>query len=263
MNGRPLLSLQDLRFRYRPAQHWILNGLTARAPGGAITAVLGPNGVGKTTLLHILIGFLPFQSGTIDIDGRPLRSLSRREMSRLIALVPQLEQIPFPYTVREYASMGRAPHLGMLHAPNREDNQRTDEVLSLLGLHALADKPVQELSGGESHLVRIARAMVQECRILLLDEPTAHLDLANRDRVLRILQDLAARCVTVIFTTHDPCAAFAIAQHAILLQDGRALASGSTEQVLDSANLSRAYALPLKVLRVDGRFIVLRRRDQP
>lgn len=262
MNGDALFSIQDLNFRYDPTHRWIFDCLTAKIPAAAITAVLGPNGVGKTTLLHLLIGLLPVQSGSVHLAGRPLDSFSRRELSRRIGLVPQLEQIPFPFTVSEYISMGRAPHLGMLRAPQREDERRVEQVLDLLDLQALSHRSVQELSGGESQLVRIARSLVQESRVLLLDEPTAHLDLGNKERVLEVLQALVHERITVIFTTHDPNTAFAIADHALLMHEGSALAYGPVNQVLKGDNLTRAYGLPIEVLQVDGRFVVLRQEGE-
>jgi iron complex transport system ATP-binding protein len=258
MNENKLISIDDLHFRYDPGQAWLFSSLTAVIPGSQITAILGPNGVGKTTLLHILLGLLPFQSGVIHLADRPLASYTRGEMSREMGLVPQLERIPFPFTVDEYVLMGRSPHIGMLGTPNHEDHHRVNQVLDLLDLQNLRNRSVQELSGGESQLVRIARAMVQEPRVLLLDEPTAHLDLGNKHRVLEVLQALADDRTSVVFTTHDPDAAFAIAGQALLIHETRALASGPVEKVLTGKNLSRAYRLPIEVRRMDDRFIVMR-----
>lgn len=259
MNNNALIRIDDLHFRYESSQAWIFKSLTADIPASEITAILGPNGVGKTTLLHILIGLLPIQSGSVLLADRPLDSYSRGEMSRAIGLVPQLERIPFPYSVDEYVSMGRAPHIGILGTPKAEDQHRIDHVLDALELQKLRKRSVQELSGGESQLVRIARAMVQEPRVLLLDEPTAHLDLGNKHRVLEVLQALVDDRTSVIFTTHDPDAAFAIAGQALLIHETSALASGPVDKVLNSKNLSRAYRLPIEVRRMDGRFIVLRK----
>ncbi len=261
MNDTTLLQIEDLHFRYDSNQAWIFEHLSAAIPGGEITAILGPNGVGKTTLLHILIGLLPVQTGSVRLVGRSLDSYTRGEMSRLVGLVPQLERIPFPFTVSEYVAMGRAPHISLLGTPTQEDQYRVDQVLGLLNLQTLRQRSVQELSGGESQLVRVARAMVQEPQILLLDEPTAHLDLGNKYRVLEVLRSLLDDRTTVIFTTHDPDAAFAIAGQALLMHRSAALAFGPVEKVLDGKNLSRAYGLPIEVRRVDGRFIVMR-KDQ-
>ncbi len=261
MNEHALITIDDLRFRYETSQAWIFNNLTAMISASEITAILGPNGVGKTTLLHILIGLLPFQSGLVQLANHPLDSYSRREMSRLIGLVPQLERIPFPFSVHEYVSMGRAPYIGMLGTPKSEDQRRVDQVLEILDLQNLRARSVDELSGGESQLVRIARAMVQEPRVLLLDEPTAHLDLGNKHRILEVLQSLVDDRTSVIFTTHDPDAAFAIAGQALLIHETSALAFGPVENVLTSKNLSHAYRLPVEVRRVDGRFIVMRKEE--
>ncbi len=261
MNEHALITIDDLHFRYETSQALIFNGLSATIAASEITAILGPNGVGKTTLLHILIGLLPFQSGAVYLANHPLDSYSRTEMSRLIGLVPQLERIPFPFSVYEYVSMGRAPHIGMLGTPGQKDQRRVDQVLEILDLQNLRHRSVDELSGGESQLVRIARAMVQEPHVLLLDEPTAHLDLGNKHRILEVLQALVDDRTSVIFTTHDPDAAFAIAGQALLIYETSALAFGPVEKVLTSKNLSHAYRLPVEVRRVDGRFIVMRKEE--
>lgn len=262
MNEKTLITINDLHFRYETSPAWIFNNLTAEISASEITAILGPNGVGKTTLLHILIGLLPFQSGSIHLADQPLGSYSRREMSRMIGLVPQLERIPFPFSVFEYVSMGRAPHIGMLGTPGQKDQLHVDQALDILNLQNLRQRSVDELSGGESQLVRIARAMAQEPRILLLDEPTAHLDLGNKHRILEVLQSLVDDRTSVIFTTHDPDAAFAIAGQALLIHETSALAFGPVEKVLTSKNLSHAYRLPVEVRRVDGRFIVMRKEKK-
>jgi iron complex transport system ATP-binding protein len=157
--------------------------------------------------------------------------------------------------------MGRAPHLGLLGAPQERDYAMVLQILEMLGISALAERNVQALSGGEAQLIRIARALAQEPQILLLDEPTAHLDLANKEQMLQVLCRLAEKDMTVLFTTHDPDVAFSIASHGILMRAGRAVASGSVDAVLTSENLSQAYQLPITVKEIEGQKVILRKAE--
>ena len=254
----PLLTFTDVRFRYGPQYPWVLDSFSTSIPPETITVVLGPNGVGKTTLLYLLLGVLSPEAGDISISGRTIHSYSRQEMSHWVGFVPQFEYIPYPFSVMEYISMGRTPHLGLLGLPTDADFIIVERILQTLGLEHLSARNIQELSGGEAQLIRIARALAQEPSILLLDEPTAHLDLANKDQMLHILEELADQSMTILYTTHDPDTAFSIASHAILLEAGRALAAGDVDTVLTSENLSRAYRLPIQVHRVNERQVVLR-----
>ena len=258
MMATSALSLSEVSFRYSADRRWVLDSLSASIESGSVTAILGPNGVGKTTLLYLMLGVLQPQHGEVYLDGRRLVDFPRRDISRMIGLVPQLETIQFPYRVLEYTAMGRAPHLGLLGAPDESDYKLVEEILDMLGIGELAERNVQALSGGEAQLIRIARALAQEPDILLLDEPTAHLDLANKEHMLQVLRSLAERDMTVLFSTHDPDAAFSIASHAVLMCGGRAIASGEIAGVLTGANLSEAYRLNIRVVEVEGQKIVLR-----
>jgi iron complex transport system ATP-binding protein len=178
-----------------------------------------------------------------------------------MALVPQLEALPFPYRVIDYTAMGRAPHLGLLGAPQASDYVLVREILEMLGIEELSGRNVQALSGGEAQLIRIARALAQEPDILLLDEPTAHLDLANKEHMLQVLCGLAEKEMTVLFTTHDPDVAFSIASHAVLMRSGQAIAAGEVDSVMSSENLSAAYQLPITVREIDGHKVILRNAE--
>ncbi len=261
MNSPQVITLTDISFRYGAKHRWVLESLSASIDHGSITAILGPNGVGKTTLLYLMLGLLEPQTGVIRLDGREISSIPRTEVSRMIGLVPQLESIPFPYQVVDYTAMGRAPHLGLLGAPQAHDYQVVDRILEMLGISALADRNVQALSGGEAQLIRIARSLAQEPDILLLDEPTAHLDLANKEHMLQMLCRLAEQEMTVLFTTHDPDVAFSIATDAVLMRGGQAIASGDMQSVLTSENLSNAYQLPITVHEVEGHKVILRNAE--
>ncbi len=259
-NSRPDLRAyvaQGVTFRYRAARRPAVADLSFQIPHGQATAILGPNGAGKSTLLHLLLGLLRPQSGEIHLFGRPLTAYAAAERSRLVALVPQREHMPFAFRVREYLLLGRTPYLSLLAQPRPADQTKADEVLAELGLTALAQREVASLSGGEHQLVLIARALVQDTPVLLLDEPLAHLDLGNRRRVLALLRRLAAEGRTVIFTTHDPQAAAQVAAGALLLRRGRLTFAGPIEAALTAERLSALYNVPLRVRRVDGEVVVL------
>jgi iron complex transport system ATP-binding protein len=257
MNEPGIISLSHLRFGYQAGRPVVLHDLSMEIPAGTITAILGPNGAGKTTLLHLILGLLVPLGGQVRIDGRPIAAYARREMSRLIALVPQTEHIPFDFTVLEYVLLGRSPYLGMLEMPGEDDYRFALDALDRLGLSSLTDRPVTALSGGERQMVVLARALAQQSRILLLDEPTSHLDLSNKGRLLQMLRMLAERGVTIVFSTHDPEAAVLVARYLVLMRGGQVMDSGPIDAVLTAERLSETYHAPVRVVHIDGRPVVL------
>src|SRR3954463_1610899 len=188
---------------------------------GDVVCVLGPNGGGKTTLFRTVLGLLEKHSGSIKLEGRPIESLSRNEIARLIGYVPQGHSGYFAYTVREFVLMGRTAHVGVFSSPSRNDHDVASRMLGSLGIAHLADRPVTEVSGGERQLALVARALAQEPRLLLLDEPTASLDFGNQVHVLQKISALAASGISILFSSHDPDHAFLTSQRVLLLADGR------------------------------------------
>jgi iron complex transport system ATP-binding protein len=257
MNRPVIISLAGLRFSYTTSGPPVLRDLSLEIPAGAVTAILGPNGSGKTTLLFILLGMLSPQMGEVIIDGKDQKGLPRSMLSRLMGLVPEEEHIPFDFSILEYVLLGRAPHLGLLEQPKEMDYQVALQALERSGLSALADRPIPSLSGGERQLAKVARALAQRPRVLLFDEPTAHLDLNNKGRVLDMIRSLADDGVAVVLTTHDPNAAVVVADHVVLLKEGQTVATGPVDRVLNSENLSQTYGLPVEVTSVHGRPVVL------
>ncbi len=256
MTPEPVLSVRDVWFSYPNGRSPVLQDISFDVFSGTINAILGPNGAGKSALLHLILGFYVPQRGEIYLAGRPLRAYSRQNLSRWIGLVPQREHTPFSYTVLDYVLLGRTLHLGFLQMPRPEDVRAAQAALERLGIASLAHRHVTNLSGGESQLVLIARAVAQETPILLLDEPTAHLDLSNQQRILTLLRDLAGQGITILFTTHDPSAALAVADRFILLRGGRILHQGPAAE-LTAEQLTQTYGTPLQMLSVDGRRVVL------
>lgn len=257
MSPHPIIRISDLCFRYGTSDPTVLENLSLTIPAGKITTVLGPNGTGKTTLLHLILGMLTPQAGSIRIDGHIQSTGARRRMSHLIGLVPQGEYVAFDFSLLEYVLLGRAPYLGALQMPDESDYEIALDALRSTGLLELWHRSVPNLSGGERQLAMVARALAQQTSILLLDEPTSHLDLGNKWRVLNLLCDLSRKGTTIVLTTHDPNIAAAIADHVVFVRDGRVLASGTKREVFTSENLSRAYGVPVNVLEVQGRPLVL------
>jgi iron complex transport system ATP-binding protein len=252
-----ILTLEKVSFRYGENAPNVLSGLSLAVPAGMVSAVLGPNGTGKTTLLHIMLGLLKPASGLVRLRGKPLSGYSRRRLSQMIGLVPQFERIPFNLSVSEYLLLGRAPYLRPFQVPGEEDTAHVTEALAAVGIDHLAQKPAQELSGGELQLAHIARIIVQKPRLLLLDEPTAHLDLRNQHRVLGLLKALCRQTITTVFTTHDPNAAIHAADHFVLMHGGRVAKQGGLQTVITEKNLSAMYHIPIRVASAEGRTLVV------
>lgn len=252
----PMIVLRDIRFNYNGHAHTVFEDLSLGIPAGSTTAILGPNGAGKTTLLHLILGILTPASGLILLGQRPRQHYARRELGRLIGLVAQDEAIPFNFTALEYVLLGRAPYLPILQTPGPKDSQIAQRALATVGMETMAERSVQTLSGGERQLVLIARALAQQPRILLLDEPTSHLDLGNKGRVLQLVRRLADDGVTVVFSTHEPNLA-TVADYLVLMRNGQTLAAGPVDAVFTSGNLSLTYDVPVAVAQVDGQRVVL------
>jgi len=252
MSENDLLRVEDLRFAYDGDRRLVLDGVSLRLRRSEVLAILGPNGAGKTTLLHVLLGILKAESGRIWLDGRELIAFSRSEISRVVGLVPQFEHVAFEYTAEEYVLMGRAPHLGMLDLPTQDDTRLAMEALGQLGLLALRHRSMLELSGGERQMVVLARALAQQARLLLMDEPLAHLDLSNKARILAVIRQLSETGVAIVFTTHEPDMVQGVAHRLLLMREGQVVASGPTEAVLTSEALTQTYGVPIRVIDVEG-----------
>ena len=254
-NSVPILEFERVSFGYQPAGKSALVELSAVIEPGTVTAVLGPNGSGKTTFLHVALGWLAPRSGRVIFEGRPLSGYARRELGRSMAIVPQIERIPFEYSVLEYVVLGRAPYLAPLALPGKDDVGICQEAIAEAGIMALAGREITTLSAGERQLAAIARALAQRPRLLILDEPTSHLDLANKARLLGLIQDLSSRGKTILFSTHEPEAAGAVATHIILMREGRIKEAGAVDQILNSGSLSDTYGLPVTITEIAGKRI--------
>ena len=250
------LAARDLSYGYRART--IGRDVTIALNGGETLALLGPNGGGKTTLLKTMLGLLPPQAGSIMLDQRPLASISVAERARLIAYVPQSHAGTFAFTAFEIVLMGRTAHMGLLGAPSVKDRAVARAMLERLGIAHLATQPYTMISGGERQLVLVARALAQEPRFIILDEPTASLDFGNQGKVMRQIRTLTGEGLGVLFTSHDPNQVLRYADRVALLGEGRILTVGRTRDVLTGSALAGLYKAGVEVLTAaDGRVAFL------
>jgi iron complex transport system ATP-binding protein len=239
---RALLWADNVSFRYAPDAPLVVDGVTVRLENGTLAGILGPNGSGKTTLLRLLSGTRRPTAGRVLLDDRPLAQLSRREVARQIAVVPQETELAFEYTAIEIVLMGRHPHLGVFTVEGPDDIRIAEAALAATGTSELAQRPFHQLSGGEKQRVVIAAALAQSARLLLLDEPTASLDLGYQLEVCALLQRLNRdHGVTMAISTHDLNLAAAICRELIMMRHGRIVAMGPTLEVLTPENVQRVY----------------------
>jgi len=240
------VQIQDLTCSYngRP----VLIDCCLSAEAGVVLALIGPNGAGKTTLLRAIARLLQPRRGMVLLDGQDVWQLAPRTMARQLALAPQTNGLSWPLTVEQAVVLGRAPHRGWLLPFSSADRAVVERVLGQTGLQALRDRRITDLSGGEQRRVILARALVQEPQVLLMDEPTANLDLKYQTEILALVRRLAHhQRLTVIITLHDVNQAALYADRLALISQGRLLATGAPAEVLTSARLERAFHIPVIV----------------
>jgi cobalamin transport system ATP-binding protein len=259
-----LLEADGLSFAYgaRP----VLAGVSLGIARGELVGVIGPNGCGKTTLVRLLAGVLAPTAGSVRLEARPLAAWRRRELARRLAVMPQDTPVEFPFTVLEVVLMGRAAHLPGFGLPRAADIALARGVLARLDVADLEARPLDRLSGGERQRALLARALVQEPDVLLLDEPTTHLDLRHQVGIYDVVRDLArTRGVAVLSVLHDLNLAAMYCDRLLLLDGGRVAREGPPEHVLEAEALARAYGAPVWVGRHEatGGPIVLPRPGAP
>ncbi|MGD8195425.1 heme ABC transporter ATP-binding protein [Herbiconiux sp. P18] len=225
----------------------ILHDVSFEASAGELVALIGPNGAGKSTLLGVVTGDQPVSAGRVEIDGRDLGAWSLAELGRRRAVLLQQNGVFFPFTVQEVVQMGRAPW--QRTEREADDDRVVDEVIALTELDRMRDRALPSLSGGERARASLARILAQQTGVLLLDEPTAALDLRHQEDVLRIARDRACAGDCVVVVLHDLSLAAAYADRIVLVAGGRVVADGTPDAVLTAPLLSAVYELPVEVMR--------------
>lgn len=254
-NRAPCIELHNADLGYRKEQP-LLQNIDLTIPMQGICTVLGQNGTGKTTLFRSLLGLLRPLSGTITLDQHPLHLIAQQELAKLVAYVPQAHTTPFPYRVREVVMFGRTAHMGFFGNPGRKDREAVDQILDMLELTRLSDRIYTELSGGERQMVVIARALAQEARLLILDEPTSSLDYGNQVRLLKTIARLAHNGTGILMATHQPDHAVLLQASILLLRKGNIVYHENHEEALQPEILTSIYEAGIDVIDIP-------RKDKP
>jgi len=251
-----MLKTENLCFRYGDSP--ILQNITLSVPAGEVVTLLGPNGSGKTTLIKCLTGVLQPDEGSVKVEEQNLAALHPKQIAQLIAVLFQNHVPAFPYKVKDLVLMGRAPYIdGILSNPGRQDYAIIGQIMDDLHIKKFAERPYTALSGGERQLVLLARALAQQPKILVLDEPTAPLDFKNTITVLNKVRQLAKEQeLTVILSLHDPNHALLFSDKVALIKEGRLLSFGAAEEIVTNDNLAMLYDVDVELIK---RFTVAKR----
>ncbi|RJR31376.1 MAG: ABC transporter ATP-binding protein [Desulfobacteraceae bacterium] len=244
----PVLSLEQVSFTY--GKDWVLRGVDLHVPEGEVLGVLGPNGSGKSTLLRIMSGVIRPREGRVRIGGRDFSSLKRDTIAREIAVVSQEQHFRFEFTALEVVLMGRFPHLGRFEFEGKRDLEIAARALEATDTLGFADRSIHSLSGGEKQRVLIARALAQEPKLMLLDEPTSFLDLKHKRDIFRLVSDLSReRGLSVVLVSHEMDLASQHCRRLVLLKDGGISRAGTPDEVLTASNLESVFGCPVLVDR--------------
>jgi len=243
------LRVRDISFGYLPSTP-IFENISFDVECGQMFCILGPNGTGKSTLIKCLGNLLELDGGSIELDGAPIRSLSSPDVAKKVGYVPQGHISAFPYSVLQLVVMGRAPHLGIFSSPKEPDFRIARDSMELVGIGHLADRPCTDISGGEQQLALIARVLTQKPDVLLLDEPTSHLDFGNQMRILGVINKLAESGMTVVMSSHFPDHAFLTTGVVAIMKDGMIQNIGDATDVITEATMRDTYGIQVKVTDV-------------
>ena len=240
-----MIRISGLTFAYEKTP--VLDHVDFAAGAGQLIAVLGKNGAGKSTLFKCMLGFLTKYEGTIELAGREIRTLSRRELARCAAYIPQSEMPVYNYTVEDTVLMGTTGQLSPFESPKDEQKKTAAAAIEMLGIEELSDRGILDLSGGERQLVLLARAIAQQAKILIMDEPTANLDYGNQHLVMRRIREMAENGYTVVLSTHNPEHALLYATHVLALKDHKIEACGRSEEIITEKLIEDLYGMRVKI----------------
>ncbi|MEW5706845.1 MAG: ABC transporter ATP-binding protein [Actinomycetota bacterium] len=242
---KPILEVKDLSIEY--GNRSVVSQMELSLKNGNFLAIVGPNGSGKTTLLRAISKVLKPKTGVIYVDGSDIAPLSRRSLARKVAVVPQESLTAFSFTALQVVMMGRTPHLSRWQTEGALDYDIAKDAMQMANCWHLRDRPINELSGGEKQRVIIAQALAQEPKLILLDEPTLHLDIGQQLEIMELLKQLSADGLSILAVLHDLNIAAYYADHLMLVKEGRIEAVGSPQEIVTENNIRRVFGITVEV----------------
>ena len=242
-----ILDVKDLSFHYETGRT-IFHSVNFAVNKGEVLSLLGANGAGKTTLLNCVANLFAPKSGQVVLNGKPMSKMGLRDIARIVGYVPQIHTPAYAYSVLEFTVMGRTPYIGAFATPSLEDYEIAEKALERMRITHLRDKAYTEISGGERQQVTIARVIAQQSQLILMDEPTAHLDYGNQFRVVYMIRELAEEGYAIVITTHNPEHAIILGGNAAILDREGELHVGLAEEQLNAETLSELYGLTIKTV---------------
>lgn len=246
-----IYEIRDLSFAYRTSQKLVLDQVNLQIEEGEIISILGRNGAGKSTLFGCMMGLKKAQGGEIRILGQDIKTMNERQIAQVVGFVPQSHTPTFAYSVFQFVLMGCASKIKFLSSPGEKEKRAAEEAIEEMGIGHLAKRPYTELSGGERQQATIARAIVSRPKIILFDEPTAHLDFCNQVKVLRVIKKLSQSGFAVAITSHDPNHPLLLGGKTAMLDADGHLIFGATEEIMTQSNLQKIYGSDLCMRRME------------
>lgn len=246
-----MLSVKNGYFSY-PKEKEILKNINLKLEEGKVLSVLGPNGVGKTSLIKCMIGLLKWKSGDSFIDGKNLKDIKSSDLWKIVSYIPQARQFAFSYTALEMVLIGRTPHISMFKQPSEKDVKMALEIMEKIGIIHLADKDCNQMSGGQLQMVLIARALVSDPKLIILDEPEAGLDFKNQLLILDLIKKLSInQKISVVINTHYPVNALSISDDTLMLNDDGDFIYGKTNDILIPENIKKCFNVEVVMSEIE------------
>jgi iron complex transport system ATP-binding protein len=244
------LEVEKATFSYKKETP-VFKNVSFEVREGDVFCILGQNGAGKSTLLSCIGDLLSLEQGEVHVDGKTTASMSRMEIAKKIGYIPQFHTPVFPYSVFDFVLMGRTPHINTFSSPKKKDLTTAKKAIEAVGISHLTEKPYNEISGGERQLVMFAKVLAQEPDIILLDEPTSHLDFGNQFKILGLIENLAKGGFTVIMTSHFPDHAFLVSTKVGVMKDQSFIDIGSANDVITEENMRQTYGMDVKIVFIE------------